>query len=72
MLLRKGEKSLPALADVRAKVEQLNESPGELLPGIKLDTVYDRTNLIELTTHTVRENVAGRHRPGGHRAVGVS
>jgi cobalt-zinc-cadmium resistance protein CzcA len=56
VLLRKGEKSLPALADVREKVEQLNQ-PGQLLPGVKLDTIYDRTNLIHLTTATVRENV---------------
>ncbi len=56
VLLRKGEKSLPALADVKAKVEQLKK-PGELLPGVKFDTVYDRTNLINLTTTTVRENV---------------
>ena len=40
----------------QAKVEQLNQ-PGELLPGVKLDTIYDRTNLINLTTTTVRENV---------------
>jgi len=57
VLLRKGEKSLPALADVKAKVEQLNNTPGQLLPGIRLDTIYDRTNLINMTTHTVRENV---------------
>src|SRR5262249_37360887 len=54
--LRKGEKSLPALADVEKKIADLNE-PGQLLPGIKLDTFYDRTVLINLTTHTVRENV---------------
>ncbi len=57
VLLRKGEKSLPALADVQQKVKQLNETPGQLLPGVKLDTIYDRTNLIHLTTTTVRENV---------------
>src|SRR4029079_4758993 len=56
VLLRKGEKSLPALADVRATVAQLNQ-PGQLLPGVTLNTVYDRTNLINLTTATVRENV---------------
>ncbi|HEY2894293.1 MAG TPA: efflux RND transporter permease subunit, partial [Pirellulales bacterium] len=56
VLLRKGEKSLPALADVREKVKQLNE-PGQMLPGITLETIYDRTNLIDLTTATVRENV---------------
>ncbi len=57
VLLRKGEKSLPALADVEEKMRQLNETPGQLLPGVRLDTFYDRTQLIELTTHTVRENV---------------
>jgi heavy metal efflux system protein len=56
VLLRKGEKSLPALADVREKVSQLNQ-PGQLLPGVTLDTIYDRMNLIDLTTTTVRENV---------------
>ncbi|MBI3838150.1 MAG: efflux RND transporter permease subunit [Planctomycetia bacterium] len=57
VLLRKGEKSMPALADVQAKVKQLNETPGELLPGVNVDTIYDRTNLIHRTTTTVRENV---------------
>ncbi len=56
VLLRKGEKSLPALADVEAKVQQLR-APGELLPGATLDTIYDRSELIQRTTHTVRENV---------------
>jgi len=38
VLLRKGEKSLPALNDVEKKVEELNSNPGELLPGVKLQT----------------------------------
>lgn len=57
VLLRKGEQSLPALADVEAKVAQLNEQAGKLLPGVKLRTFYDRTNLIKRTTETVKENV---------------
>ncbi len=56
VLLRKGEKSLPALADVETKVKELGK-PGELLPGVELTTFYDRSELIQLTTHTVRENV---------------
>ena len=44
------------MADVQAKVEQLN-TPGQLLPGVKLDTIYDRTNLIHLTTTTVRQAI---------------
>jgi cobalt-zinc-cadmium resistance protein CzcA len=56
VLLRKGEQSLPAVRDVKAKFAELNE-PGKLPPGIKLETFYDRTNLINRTTETVRENV---------------
>ncbi len=57
ILLRKGEQSLPALADIEALVKELNETPGRLLPGVKLDMLYDRSELIDVTTHTVRENL---------------
>ena len=57
VLLRKGEQSLPALTDVKAKIEELNTSANRLLPGVQLETIYDRTRLVDLTTHTVRENV---------------
>ena len=57
VLLRKGEPSLPALQDVRALVEQLNNTPGSLLPGVKIEPYYDRTRLINMTTETVRENL---------------
>lgn len=57
VLLRKGEQSLPALTDVKAKIKELNETGNRLLPGTQLETIYDRTNLVDLTTHTVRENV---------------
>jgi cobalt-zinc-cadmium resistance protein CzcA len=57
VLLRKGEQSLPALTDVKAKIEELNTTANRLLPGVQLETIYDRTRLVDLTTHTVRENV---------------
>jgi cobalt-zinc-cadmium resistance protein CzcA len=57
VLLRKGEASLPALDDVHALVDQLNKTPGALLPGVKIDPYYDRTRLINTTTETVRENL---------------
>lgn len=57
VLLRKGEQSLPALNDVKEKVQQLNSNSSKLLPGTSIETIYDRTRLVELTTHTVRENV---------------
>ena len=53
VLLQKNEKSLPALAGLREKIKELNE--GNLLPpGMKISTIYDRTNLINTTTRTVR------------------
>lgn len=57
IVLRKGKESLPALEDVKARVKELNETPGRLLPGVKLEPYYDRTDLIGLTTETVHENL---------------
>jgi cobalt-zinc-cadmium resistance protein CzcA len=56
VLLRKNEDSLPALRDVEAKVEELNK-PGRILPGVQIEPYYDRTDLINVTTETVRENL---------------
>jgi cobalt-zinc-cadmium resistance protein CzcA len=57
VLLRKGEESLPALHDIEALVKELNETPGRLLPGVRIDTCYDRKDLIHVTTNTVQENL---------------
>jgi cobalt-zinc-cadmium resistance protein CzcA len=51
VLMRRGEKSLPTLDRVRQKVETLNN--GILPQGMKIVPYYDRTNLIDITTHTV-------------------
>src|SRR5712692_4052902 len=52
VLLQRGEQSLPALALLRKKIARLNNG---LLPrGMRVHTVYDRGDLIQLTTHTVR------------------
>jgi cobalt-zinc-cadmium resistance protein CzcA len=55
VLLQKGEQSLPALQGLHEKIQQLNH--GLLPAGIKLRTIYDRTDLIHLTTATVRHLV---------------
>ncbi|MFP5230394.1 MAG: efflux RND transporter permease subunit [Acidobacteriota bacterium] len=56
VLLQKGAKSLPALAALRQKIQDLNH--GNLLPpGMQISTIYDRTHLINLTTETVRHIV---------------
>jgi len=55
VLLQRGEQSLPALQGLRNKIRALN---GGLLPrGMKIDTIYDRTALINTTTETVRHVV---------------
>lgn len=56
VLLQKDEKSLPALKSLKAKIAQLNS--GTLLPpGMHISTIYDRTTLINETTHTVKHVV---------------
>ena len=56
VLLRKGDESLPALRDVLARIEELNQ-PGHLPPGVKIVPFYNRTDLINRTTETVHENL---------------
>src|SRR2546426_404257 len=51
VLMRRGEKSLPTLERVRQKVQALNN--GILPQGMRIVPYYDRTNLINITTHTV-------------------
>src|SRR5204863_5806927 len=51
------QESLPALRDVQAKINELNKTPGRLLPGVQLEPYYNRTHLIDVTTETVRENL---------------
>src|SRR5205085_1315830 len=38
-------------------IEELNANPGRLLPGVKIVPYYDRTDLINVTTETVQENL---------------
>lgn len=57
ILLRKGQESLPAIRDVQAKFTELNETPGRLPPGFKIEPYYNRAELIGITTETVRENL---------------
>ena len=58
VLLRKGEDTLPALKDIEAKVEEINDpASGLMLPGVKIVPYYDRTELTHLTRDTVTENL---------------
>ncbi|MDE2303086.1 MAG: efflux RND transporter permease subunit [Sphingomonadales bacterium] len=57
ILMRRGEQSMPTLKRVEAEVEKINTT-GILPPGVHLEKIYDRTELIDVTTHTVLENMA--------------
>ena len=57
VLMRKAESTLPSLTKVKAKIDELNDTPGQLLPGVKINTTFDLTGLINHTTETVRENL---------------
>jgi Cu/Ag efflux pump CusA len=42
VLLRPGEDRQAALDDVKKKVQELNDTPGRLLPGVRLETFWER------------------------------
>ncbi len=52
VLLNKDEQSIPALESLKAKIHQLNH--GLMPPGMRIDTISDRTVLIDRTEHTVK------------------
>lgn len=52
VLLNKNEESIPALEALKVKIGELNH--GLLPPGMRIDTISDRTNLIDRTEHTVK------------------
>ncbi|TWC05915.1 cobalt-zinc-cadmium resistance protein CzcA [Bradyrhizobium macuxiense] len=56
VLMRRGEQSSPTIARVEQLVNQINGS-SILPPGVKIERIYDRKDLIELTTHTVLHNM---------------
>jgi cobalt-zinc-cadmium resistance protein CzcA len=59
VLMRRGAESVPTIKRVEAEVELINRS-GILPPGVSIERIYDRSDLIKITTHTVLHNmVAG-------------
>ena len=56
VLMRRGEKSMPTILRVREEIEKINTSD-VLPPGVKIEYVYDRKDLIDITTHTVLKNM---------------
>lgn len=56
VLMRRGQQSTPTIERVKAEVERINNS-GVLPPGVRIERVYDRQDLINITTHTVLHNM---------------
>ena len=59
VLMRRGAQSIPTIKRVEAEVDKVNSS-GILPPGVSIQRIYDRSDLIHVTTRTVLHNmVAG-------------
>src|SRR3954466_6256366 len=56
VLMRRGEQSSPTIARVEKLVEEINHST-ILPPGVRIERIYDRKDLIDITTHTVLHNM---------------
>jgi cobalt-zinc-cadmium resistance protein CzcA len=56
VLMRRGAQSVPTIKRVEAKVDEINSS-GLLPPGVRIERIYDRSDLIAITTHTVLHNM---------------
>jgi len=56
VLMRRGAESVPTIQRVEAEVDKVNDT-GILPPGVRIERIYDRSDLIHITTHTVLHNM---------------
>jgi cobalt-zinc-cadmium resistance protein CzcA len=56
VLMRRGAESMPTIHAVEALVTKINTT-GILPPGVQIKRIYDRSDLINVTTHTVMHNL---------------
>ncbi|MBV8394591.1 MAG: efflux RND transporter permease subunit, partial [Alphaproteobacteria bacterium] len=56
VLMLRGAQTLPTLTGVLAEVEKINRS-SILPPGVHIERIYDRSALVNVTTHTVLHNM---------------
>lgn len=56
VLMRRGARSVPTIKRVEAEVDKINAS-GILPPGVSIQRIYDRSDLIRITTSTVLHNM---------------
>ena len=57
VLMRRGEQSMPTIQRVQAEVQRINAG-GVLPPGVRIERIYDRKELIDVTTATVMKSTA--------------
>jgi len=56
VLMRRGEQTLPTIHGVQAEVARINAG-GVLPPGVRIVPLYDREDLVNVTTRTVLHNI---------------
>jgi cobalt-zinc-cadmium resistance protein CzcA len=56
VLMRRGAQSMPTIQAAEAEMTKINNS-GILPPGVQIKKIYDRSDLISVTTHTVLHNM---------------
>jgi heavy metal efflux system protein len=56
VLMRRGSESLPTIRLVEQEMQKINTS-GILPAGVQIEKIYDRSELIQVTTHTVLHNM---------------
>src|ERR1700731_2500596 len=56
VLMRRGEESMPTMRRVEAEEAKIN-SPNIQAPGVQIQRIYDRSDLINLTTRIVLHNM---------------
>jgi heavy metal efflux system protein len=56
VVMRRTQKTADMIPQVKAAIDDLNHN-GSLPPGVKIVPFYDRTSLVNVTTHTVLHNL---------------
>ncbi len=56
VLMRRGEQTLPTIRGVQAEVARINAG-GILPPGVRIEPIYDREELVKITTKMVVKNI---------------
>ena len=56
VLMRRGEQTLPTIRAVEKEVKAINAG-GVLPPGVRIEAIYDRKDLVDVTTHHVVKNI---------------